>query len=149
MMIPCGEDGYVDEFASKYCEAYLAERDSFKDQKWQNGVRTCLQQTMLSKLLASPGASCSQIKNWGFASHLGCYMRPIPGSPEINFCHLPASDIVKIGWTAKREVFTMEVMKQFGNMVIECLGQYKQDVMEDAGIFIRKTMKELGWTWGL
>jgi len=87
----------------------LAEQDNFKDKKWQNGVRTCLQQTMLSKFRASPGASRSQIKNWGFDSHLGYYMRPVPGSPQISYWHLPASDIAEIAWIAKDETFEKDV----------------------------------------
>jgi hypothetical protein len=137
----------VEDFASKYCEAYLAERDSFKDKKWQNGVRTCLQQTMLSKLRVSPGASCSQIKSWGFGSHLGCYMRPIPSSPEISFCHLPALDIGRIAWIARGAIFEKEVIIQFGKMIKECAGQYLQDVNEDFVNYLKKTMKNNGWTW--
>jgi hypothetical protein len=146
-MVPCDEDGYVNDFALKYCEAYLAARSQFNDTKWQNGVRVCLQRAMLSKLRASPKASCSQISDWGFDSHFNCYMRPVPASPEIKFCRLKSGDIAKIGWIAKGEVFEGKVMAQFARMVKECAGQYLQDIKQDFVQFLKKTMNGLGWPW--
>jgi hypothetical protein len=146
-MVPCGEGGYVNNFAHKYCEAYLAARDDFNDTKWQNGARVCLQRAMLSKLRVSTTVSCSQISDWGFDSHFGCYMRPIPASPEIRFCRLKGQDIRRIGWIAKGEVFEGRVVKQFARMVKECAGQYLQDVKQDFVQFLKKTMNELGWQW--
>lgn len=142
----CGDDGYVEDFGLKYCQAYLDHRESFHDQTWQNGVRTCLQRTMLSKLQSSPGASCSQIKTWGFDSHLGCYMHPIPSSPEVKFCHLKSADIARIAWIAKGAIFETEVWAQFGRMTKECAGKYLQDVNEDFVNFLKKTMDKVGWT---
>ncbi|CAF3182407.1 unnamed protein product [Rotaria socialis] len=147
MMVPCGASGYVNDFAYKYCEAYLDERDNFIDKKWQNGVRTCLQRSMLSKLQSNPGASCAQIRTWGFNSHLGCYMRPIPSSPEVKFCRLPSKDIIKISRIAIGEVIEREVRGQFAKMVKECAGQYLQDVNQDFVNFLKKTMASINWPW--
>ncbi|CAF1492465.1 unnamed protein product [Adineta steineri] len=119
-MMPCGGKGYVDDFAYKYCEAYLTAQDEFKDITWQKGVRVCLQRTMLSNLQTSSQFSCSQISNWGFNSHFDCYMHPVSNSTEINFCHLTAKDIIKIGWIAKNKVFKQEVMDQFLKLIKEC-----------------------------
>ncbi|UJR17509.1 hypothetical protein I4U23_004404 [Adineta vaga] len=114
-----GENSY--DFAYKYCEAYLAARNEFNDIKWQNGVRVCLQRTMLLKLQTSSQRSCSQISDWGFNSHFDCYMRPVPDVPEINFCHLKSKDIIKIGWIAKGKVFKGEVMNQFTKLIKKCI----------------------------
>lgn len=146
-MTPCGEDGYVESFAYHYCQAYLNERENFDNIKWQNGVRVCLQEKMLSKLKSSPEASCPQIKEWGFGSHLGCYMHPLPHLPEVKYCRLSGHDLVKIGWVAKGAVFESEVRSQFYKMVTECAGHYLQDVHEDFSNYLKKVMKELEWLW--
>ncbi|CAF1242326.1 unnamed protein product [Adineta ricciae] len=147
MRTHCGNDGYVTNFAHKYCEKYLAGRSSFNDTKWQNGVRVCLQRTMLSKLRTVSQPTCQQIRDWGFDSHFGCYMRPIPNSPEVKFCRLKGADIVKIGWMAKGTVLEKEVWKQFAKMINECAGQYLQDVKQDFVQFLKKTMNSLNWPW--
>ena len=146
-MSPCGPTGYITDFAYKYCEAYLDKRDSFIDKKWQNGVRTCLQNAMLTKLKSTPEPTCEQIRTWGFSSHFGCYMRPVPNSPEVKFCRLPAKDIVRISAVAIGEIFEGEVMAQFAKMVKECAGQYLQDVNQDFVNFLKKTMSNINWPW--
>ncbi|CAF0806257.1 unnamed protein product [Adineta ricciae] len=147
MRTRCGSNGYVTNFAHKYCEKYLAGRSSFYDTKWQNGVRVCLQRTMLSKLRTVNQPTCQQIRDWGFGSHFGCYMRPIPNSPEVNFCRLKGADIAEIGWMAKGAVFEKEVWSQFAKMIKECAGQYLQDVQQDFVQFLKKTMNSLNWPW--
>ncbi|CAF1242342.1 unnamed protein product [Adineta ricciae] len=119
-LMPCGKNGYVIGFGYRYCEAYLDARNEFNDTKWQNGVRVCLQRTMLSKLPTISEASCSQISEWGFDSHFGCYMHPIPDSPEINFCHLKSMDIIKIGWIATSKLLKQEVLNQFLKLIKQC-----------------------------
>lgn len=144
---PCGATGYVQSFALKYCEDYLYQQDTFKEQRWQNGVRTCLQNALMANLRANKNPTCQQIRQWGFDSHFGCYMRPIPNAPEVNYCRLPATDLAKIAYIARGEIFEKEVMGQFAQMVRACAGQYLQDVKQDTANYLKKLMSEIGWKW--
>jgi hypothetical protein len=142
-MIPCGENGYALSFAYKYCMVYLNEREEFINKEWQDGVRSCLQREMLSKLRQHSGESCDDIKHWGLSSHTSCYLRPIPNRPDINFCKLPAADMRNIVWAAKGVLTKAVVWLEFAGVTMECAGQYMQDVQEDVANYIRKLRAEI------
>lgn len=144
-MNECGETGYVKHFAEKYCLVYLHAREDYNDIKWNNGVRVCLQRAMLTKIRSSPAASCARIQDWGFGSHLNCYMRPIPNSPTVSYCRIPLEDKLRIGWAAKGAIFEQAVRDQFYQMVSTCLGQYDQKIQKDVGIHMRELIKILEW----
>jgi hypothetical protein len=98
---------------------------------------------MLSKLNQFSGGSCEKVKEWGFGSHTGCYLRPIPDNWSVGFCKLPAADMRKIMWAAKGTVLEGAVWIQFGEMIKNCAGHYMQDIYEDVGNYVRKLKAEL------
>lgn len=119
-IFPCGSQGYVQKFIYKYCMAYLENRDTFKNQAWQNAVRVCLQQKMLDYLEQNEDTTCAQVTKAGFDSHTECYIRPDVTQPELTFCRLPPDDIAKVIWIARGTVFEPAAWSQLSQLIQTC-----------------------------
>lgn len=115
----CGKTGYVQGYILRYCEDYLAAREDFVNKEWQDGVRTCLQGKLADFALSKSSYPTSkEITDFGFASHQGCYLAPVPEKPEITWCKLPLSDMAKIAWIARGQYW--EILKQGIPILIKC-----------------------------
>lgn len=111
----CGYRSYIRKFALPYCQEYLKRHNSFSPagQAVAKGIRSCLQQELLSNLYENPDLSCDTIQGIGIRSHYKCYI-------EAGFCHLPNQDLFLIMWIAKRQVFNAEIMDTFMDVVAAC-----------------------------
>lgn len=93
----CGPKGYAQSYGGKYCKEFLDNRDRFENKKWQDNVRKCLQGKMSDaleqKYKEQGGFKCLEIKEFGFDSHVPCYMDPGEGE---TFCNLSLGDHAKI-----------------------------------------------------
>lgn len=81
----CGPDGYLLNFAYRYCERYRLVSEpqaSAAGQAWLKRVRRCL---ITSLDAANQGDSCEDISTDGFGSHSECYA-------ATGFCDLPITD---------------------------------------------------------
>ena len=70
----CGADGYLLGFVRRYCVLFTEKtspRLSSLGQQWIDDVRPCLQMA-LEELPDS--ASCQETRDYGYASHPGCYV---------------------------------------------------------------------------
>lgn len=102
----CSQSGY--EYALTYGEKYCllfsnnAKQFSPQGQEWIENTRKCLQIELAKKLKEQQQPSelsCKQIREFAFASHASCYIKPL-GKPGI--CDLELSqwwNVFKIIWT--------------------------------------------------
>jgi hypothetical protein len=96
----CGDEGYANKFAGKYCQKYLDKQSVYDDPRWQKSVRKCLQRTMSANLdenyKEKGSITCNKIEQMGFDSHVPCYLNPDPNDTSISYCNLSAWDHANI-----------------------------------------------------
>ena len=116
----CGAEGYLEKFIIPYGTAYLNAREEFINKEWQDGVRYCLQKALFDNSKdVTHFPTCKEISDWGFGSHVGCYLKPVPERPEITWCKLPIADQVKIAWIARGAFW--EALKQGFPILFKCI----------------------------
>ena len=100
---PCEDtsNAYAIKYAEKFCRLYDKRYSLFsKDgQKWVDGVRKCLQVTLVPLLRPWKNPSCKEIRQTAFASHTPCYLHPDKDVPSV--CDLDCWEYFKIFWTIK------------------------------------------------
>jgi hypothetical protein len=103
--VQCGQQGYLQAFASPYCQAYLARNKQFSvhGQNILRSIRTCLQVVLREN---AESMSCSEIKEYGIASHEFCYLRS-------GYCELDHADQLNVFWIARNEAFNPEIWALF------------------------------------
>ena len=100
-LLPCGDNGYVLQFAYHYCQVYLQRRNDFIERTWQDVTRRCLQEKMHQFVTQqSSYPSCKSIKQTGLDSHPVCYEKPDASRPKLSFCHIPLRDKLRVAWLA-------------------------------------------------
>ena len=85
----CGPEGYLMNYAYRYCQRFRLVAESQMSpagQAWFRRVRRCLITTLDA---VEQGNDCSSIEEIGFRSHPECYI-------QTGFCELPTSDWVKV-----------------------------------------------------
>lgn len=85
----CGSEGYLMNYAYRYCQRFrlVVEGEmSPEGQAWFRRVRRCLVKALDA---AEPGNDCQSLEEEGFGSHPECYL-------ETGFCDLPLSDWVRV-----------------------------------------------------
>ena len=123
---PCEDtsNAYAIRYAEKFCRLYGERYSLFSSdgRKWVDGVRKCLQVSLVPLLRPWYKLSCQEIRQRAFASHTPCYLNPDKDAPSI--CDLSCSDYLKIFWTIKGSLFTMdtawESMKGMWNIGSKC-----------------------------
>jgi len=100
-LMPCGDDGYVLQFAAHFCQIYLENRNDFSDKAWQDATRRCLQMKLYDYAIKQQDyPSCDKLQEFGFNSHPVCYEKPDETRPQLTFCDIPFMDKAKIAWMA-------------------------------------------------
>ena len=98
---PCSgtEDGYAIEYAEKFCNLYTNRFDKFSPsgRLWIDGVRKCLQDTLVPTLRPWVRETCADLKRIAFDSHSDCYITPALMAPSI--CELSCQDVWSAFWT--------------------------------------------------
>jgi hypothetical protein len=81
----CGSEGYLMNYAYRYCQRFrlvVEDQVSPEGQAWFRRVRRCL---ITALDAAEKGNDCAVLEEVGFGSHPECYL-------ETGFCDLPLSD---------------------------------------------------------
>ena len=103
MKYPCESTSnpYAIRYAETFCKLYHKRYSLFSSdaQKWIDGVRKCLQVTLVPLLSSLPKPTCQEIRKKAFASHTPCYLNPGKDVPSI--CDLGCHEYFKIFWTIK------------------------------------------------
>ena len=89
----CGDAGYPLGWGGKYARKYMVEVHpelSEDGRAFLEGVLVCLQETLRDGL--APDATCEDVADLGFASHVPCYRAHA-------FCSIPLTDMARI-WAA-------------------------------------------------
>lgn len=85
----CGSEGYLMNYAYRYCQRFrlvVEDQMSPEGQAWFRRVRRCLVTALDA---AEPGNDCRSLEEEGFGSHPECYL-------ETGFCDLPLSDWIRV-----------------------------------------------------
>ncbi|CAH3139946.1 unnamed protein product [Pocillopora meandrina] len=100
---PCEatSNGSAIRYAEHFCKLYDQNfaKFSLSGKKWVNGVRKCLQVSLVPLLRPWVDPTCKEIRERAFASHTPCYLNPGNGAPSV--CGLDCSDYLQIFWTIK------------------------------------------------
>ena len=100
---PCEatSNGYAIKYAEHFCKLYDQNfaKFSLSGKNWVNGVRKCLQVSLVPLLRPWVDPTCKEIRERAFASHTPCYLDPGNGVPSV--CDLDCSDYYQIFWTIK------------------------------------------------
>ncbi|KAJ7388471.1 hypothetical protein OS493_037381 [Desmophyllum pertusum] len=100
---PCepSSNAYAIRYAEKFCRSFDKRRAKFSPdgQKWMDGVRKCLQVSLVPLLRPWANPTCKGIREKAFASHIPCYLNPDKDVPSI--CDLDCLEYYKIFWTIK------------------------------------------------
>ena len=100
---PCEatSNGYAIKYAEHFCKLYDQNfaKFSLSGKNWVNGVRKCLQVSLVPLLRPWVDPTCEKIRERAFASHTPCYLDPGNGMPSV--CDLDCSDYYQIFWTIK------------------------------------------------
>lgn len=123
---PCEatSNGYAIKYAEHFCKLYDENFAKFSliGQKWVDGVRKCLQVSLVPLLRPWMNPTCEGIRERAFASHTPCYLHPDKYAPSV--CDLDCSDYYQIFWTIKGsfvKVDTLwESLKGMWNIGNEC-----------------------------
>ena len=124
---PCEatSNGYAIKYAEHFCKLYSENLEKFSQigQNWVNGVRKCLQVSLVPLLRPwVDDPSCKEIREKAFASHTTCYLDPGDSVPSV--CDLDCSDYNRIFWTIKGsfvKVGTLwESLKGMWNISVKC-----------------------------
>jgi hypothetical protein len=97
----CGPYGYIQKFASPYCESYLQRKEDFSPQGQMilRNIRLCLQEVLAP---VASVMSCDEIQKFGISSHEYCYV-------DGGFCELKGMDRLRVFWIARAEAFNVAV----------------------------------------
>ena len=123
---PCEatSNGYAIKYAEHFCRLYGKSFASFSatGRKWVNGVRKCLQVSLVPLLRPWANPTCGEIRKKAFASHTPCYLNPDKDVPSV--CDLDCSDYYEIFWTIKGSFFKLdtawESLKGMWNVGNQC-----------------------------
>ena len=110
----CGEDGYLLNYAHRYCNQFRLVTEpnvSRAGQMWLRKIRRCLITTLDR---AEPSTDCQSISDEGFGSHPQCYV-------DTGFCDLPISDWAAVLATIDTLDFSFRESFITGN---KCLRDY-------------------------
>ena len=113
-------------YAKHFCEKYNQNYNNFTDKgkQWVDGVRKCLQVSLVFTLRPWNNLSCSDIKKIAFNSHSPCYIKPDSSAPSI--CYLNPKDWALVFVTIK-EAYSSEFwesLKGFFSVSLGCTGHY-------------------------
>ena len=117
-------NAYAITYAEKFCRMFEERRAKFNANgaKWMDGVRKCLQVSLVPLLRPWNNPTCKEIRAKAFASHTPCYLKPDKDVPSI--CDLDYSEYLKIFWTIKGTFVNLdtawESLKGFWNIIAEC-----------------------------
>ena len=134
---PCQHtpDGYAIEFAEKFCKLYSDHQAGFtyNGRRWIDGVRKCLQVSMVPFMRPWVVKTCADIKQEAFNSHPNCYLRPDVGVPGI--CSLPPKDVMRSFWLVNfvGGAFSdapVETGSQMFSVIKGCLRQWSSNVLD-------------------
>ncbi|OQV15755.1 hypothetical protein BV898_10092 [Hypsibius exemplaris] len=103
--------GYAIRYAEKFCQLYGDHYNSFSDQgqQWVDGVRKCLQVSLVPMIRPYYNGDCADIKRQAFASHAPCYVAPGFGAPSM--CQLGSRDWFTAFWTIKDAFLTSDALE--------------------------------------
>ena len=134
---PCQHtpDGYAIEYAEKFCKLYSDHLTDFtyNGRRWIDGVRKCLQVSMVPFMRPWVVKTCADIKQEAFNSHPNCYLRPDVGVPGI--CSLPPKDVMRSFWLVNfvGGAFSeapIETGSQMFCVIKGCLKQWPSNVLD-------------------
>lgn len=138
---PCEgtEAAYAITYAEKFCDLYTDHYKSFSTdgQIWIDGVRECLQVTLVPLLRHWMKPTCSDIKNIAFASHANCYTGPASGG---SFCSLSLVDKWRVFLTIKGAFIDsfVETMKGLWDTMRQCGSSLLHNHMTLARINVKR-----------
>ncbi|PFX18297.1 uncharacterized protein LOC111339722 [Stylophora pistillata] len=123
---PCEatSNGYAIRYAENFCNLYNENLGKFSltGKNWVNGVRKCLQVSLVPLLRPWANPTCKEIRDRAFASHTPCYLYPDKGVPSV--CDLDCHDYYQIFWTIKGSFIKVdtlwESLKGMWNIGNEC-----------------------------
>jgi hypothetical protein len=127
---PCEatSNAYALEYAEKFCRLYGEKKSWFteKGQRWMNGVRKCLQVSLVPLLRPWNNPTCQEIREKAFASHTPCYLNPDKNVPSV--CDLDGVEFYKIFFIIKGAFLDLdtawESIKGMWNIGKECGSRY-------------------------
>jgi hypothetical protein len=122
--VRCSDEGYALGYGYKYCQRFLSigTVNSFEGLqlspaglKWRTRTLKCLQDQLISK--ETELVTCNSIRDFAFASHIGCYT-----DPASSICDLPLSDEIAIGRVVDIKEYTdIDGLKQLFKVGIACV----------------------------
>ncbi|OWA51970.1 hypothetical protein BV898_16428 [Hypsibius exemplaris] len=103
--------GYAIRYAEKFCQLYDDHYHSFsgQGQQWVDGVRKCLQVSLVPMIRPYYNGDCARIKQQAFTSHAPCYVTPGFGAPSM--CQLGYRDWFTAFWTIKGAFLTSDALE--------------------------------------
>lgn len=122
-------------FAEEVCWLYNNRRSTFSldERKWVDGVRKCLQVSLVPLLRPWNKPTCQKIRQSAFESHASCYKKPDRGVPSI--CDLDCKQYLKIFWAIKGSFFQVDkVWKSLSglwNIHSECRSNSSRNCFEE------------------
>uniref|UniRef100_A0A6P8IQR0 Uncharacterized protein LOC116303355 n=1 Tax=Actinia tenebrosa TaxID=6105 RepID=A0A6P8IQR0_ACTTE len=117
-------NAYAIAYAEKFCRLYDEHQSWFteKGQNWIDGVRKCLQVSLVPLLRPWSKPTCKEIRDRAFVSHTPCYLNPDKDAPSI--CDLECGEYFKIFFVIKGAFSdydtAWESMKGMWNIGKEC-----------------------------
>ena len=118
---------YAIRYAEKFCNLYSDNYNDFSGygQAWIDGVRKCLQVSLVPSLRPWVQKTCRDIRQDAFNSHAGCYITPADRAPGI--CQLSCSDILRSFWLVSFEGGALtsaflETTSQMWSVMVGCFG---------------------------
>jgi len=115
-LIPCGANGYAQNFGNVYCNAFLkpSNYNSFSQigQAWVQNTLICLQYAAINIITnnyATVSQSCTELANLAFASHQACYV-------DNGFCFISQdwANVIGVVW---KSIFSSYVLKIANQMI--------------------------------
>ena len=135
---PCeaSSNAYALTYAEKFCRLFDQRRAKFNAdaQQWMDGVRKCLQVSLVPLMRPWDDSTCEEIRAKALASHTPCYLEPDKDVPSI--CDLDYFQYLQIFWTIKGSFFNLdtswESFKGLWNIEAECISSKIKQTFESA-----------------
>ncbi|KAG4074248.1 hypothetical protein HA402_008657 [Bradysia odoriphaga] len=135
-IFPCGDGGYAIHYGFRLCKKFQENRVLFSPlgKMWVSATCFCLQNILAGSITSgtfNATTTCTDIENFAWATHLGCYTDTNP-----SVCNIPITDWIMILNTAKEsfnDLRSYELVAQVGHA---CGTQYYEEVVKILNVII-------------
>ncbi|CAF2991500.1 unnamed protein product [Rotaria sp. Silwood2] len=130
----CGVKSHLTQYSYKYCQRLLDIRNLFENTKYQDNVRQCLQQKLLTKIqqVGEMTITCDSFKQIDLDSHQSCL--------AVSFKELSVNDVKQFIASFKDTTVNYAQLCKLANSFA---GHWSQVVNGDLMMFLKRQLKEI------